>query len=82
MFRCGPSEFMNGYEAEEPNAKTGQFLRDFFPGQPFRANKFDRKNNPITVCTPSIKNAAGRRSGSWLLTVLLSSLLLTCFWLA
>lgn len=79
MWRCGGSEFMNGYEAEKPNKKTGQYLRDFFPGQPFRANKFDKKNNPVLVCTPSIKNAA---SGGPRLSLLVAwLLLLLVFWL-
>lgn len=64
---------MNGYKAEKPDKKTGQYMRDFFPGQPFRANKFDKKNNPVAVCTPSIKNAA---SGRPQLSVLVALLLL------
>ena len=71
MWRCGPTQYMNGYKAETPNSATGTYLRDFFPSQPFRANKFNSKNQPVVVCTPSVKNAAtGRRPGLPILAAL------------
>jgi len=51
LWRCGPSKYFNGYEPEA--AKP--YLRDFFPGQPFRELDPNR-----AVCTPSIEGAAPR----------------------
>ena len=53
--------------------------RGFFPGQPFRRNEFyPRSNEPIAVCTPSIKGAAssqhgGERGGRWMLCLLIGA---------
>jgi len=74
MWRCGPSDLINGYEIEEPlliypginldkfgfDADGNQyFLRSFFPGQPFRDNQFEQDGEtPIVICTPSLKNTA------------------------
>ena len=45
--------------------------RSFFPGQPFARNEYYPKSNePIAVCTPSIRGAATSRHGShvqWML---------------
>lgn len=34
LWRCGESQYFNGYEAEEPENDVGDpvYLRDFFPG--------------------------------------------------
>ena len=68
MWRCGPSEFLNGESAEVPSKdpKTGVYdvyTRSFFPGQPFRANEFaeDDDETPLAVCTPSLINSAPER---------------------
>ena len=62
LYRCGRSKFFNGYEPEIPDGNdvngTPIYLRDFFPGQPFRQNKFDKDYKPVAVCTPSIFGAA------------------------
>eukprot|EP00904_Undaria_pinnatifida_P006650 jgi/Undpi1/3114/HiC_scaffold_15.g06488.m1 len=61
MWRCGESQYFNGYEAEEPDTdENGDpvYLRDFFPGQPFRDVEWTSRRQPKVVCTPSIKGAA------------------------
>lgn len=58
MHRCGPTEFMNGYEKEEPLEGVG-YSRALFPGQPFQQNEYHKKTGePKIVCTPSIKGDA------------------------
>ena len=57
LVRCGPSQWFNGDFPERQN-NDGDYMRDMFPGQPFRDyNKFN------TWCTPSIKGAAPGRGG-------------------
>lgn len=62
LHRCGPSKWHNGNEPEGDEVLDRDgfpvYLRWFYPGQPFRDNAFDRSDDPIVVCTPSIKNAA------------------------
>lgn len=72
MSRCGSSQFFGAEMAQEGglNPETGAydvFTRAIFPGQPFRDNEFIEDTGsllddgePAPVCTPSIKNAAGR----------------------
>eukprot|EP00516_Mucochytrium_quahogii_P011581 CAMPEP_0203787830 /NCGR_PEP_ID=MMETSP0100_2-20121128/2473_1 /ASSEMBLY_ACC=CAM_ASM_000210 /TAXON_ID=96639 /ORGANISM=" , Strain NY0313808BC1" /LENGTH=198 /DNA_ID=CAMNT_0050690433 /DNA_START=206 /DNA_END=802 /DNA_ORIENTATION=- len=76
MWRCGPSEFLNGYEPELPQLVRDDvdldvngfdefgnqyFKRSFFPGQPFRMNQFEEDGEtPVVICTPSLKTAATR----------------------
>ena len=65
MERCGPTEYMNGYEPEKASQdKDGLYslyFRSFFPGQPFQENEFQSDGvTPIAVCTPSIKNGGSR----------------------
>eukprot|EP00501_MAST-03F_sp_TOSAG23-6_P001012 GSMAST32.ASY1.ANO1.1052.1 assembled CDS len=66
MWRCGPEKWQNGMDG--PEEASGQddegypmFLRDFFPGHPFRDNIIredeDGDDIEIVVCTPSLKNA-------------------------
>src|SRR5690606_28979487 len=64
LWRCGPSKYFNGYEPEKPSRDdfgNPVYLRDYYPGQPFRNNKFSKGGGPIKVCTPSIKGAAPAR---------------------
>ena len=67
LWRCGKSKYFNGYAPESPSGFDGNgtpmYYRDYFPGQPFRANKFDKSKNPVAVCTPSILGAAARSTG-------------------
>lgn len=63
IWRCGKSQYFNGYEPEEPEYDfdgNAIYLRDYFPGQPFRENKFNLENEPIPICTPSLLGAASR----------------------
>lgn len=55
LHRCGKSKWYNGYFPEPPPYK-----RDYFPGQPFRQNKFSLAGNDMVVCTPSIQGSASR----------------------
>jgi hypothetical protein len=62
LWRCGESEYFNGYGPEDPTIVDGvlRYLRDFFPGQPFVSNQFEssRGKDPIPVCTPSLDGGA------------------------
>lgn len=62
LWRCGRSKFFNGYAPEPQQGQdvngTPIYFRDYFPGQPFRQNKFDKSYLPVAVCTPSIFGAA------------------------
>jgi hypothetical protein len=66
MWRCGPSELLNAYDVEEPTSNSrginNVFHRSFFPGQPWRANRFEEDNRtPLVVCTPSLEGSAPAR---------------------
>lgn len=62
LWRCGKSKFFNGYEPEQPKVDqiSGdvQYLRDYFPGQPFRENKYTTGGSELPICTPAITGAA------------------------
>jgi len=55
LWRCGESHWFNAEKPEKP-AAGGEYLRDFYPGQPFR--DYGGKVSPL--CTPSVKGAASR----------------------
>ena len=55
--RCGKSKYFNGYFAEKPGS-DGSYLREYFPGQPFRRNKYTLTKDEIPICTPAIVGAA------------------------
>jgi hypothetical protein len=66
IWRCGPSQFFNGYKPEEPaGGGFGEvyYMRDYFPGQPFRENKFGLEGFQKKICTPSIDGSASRVGG-------------------
>jgi hypothetical protein len=61
LWRCGPSQYFNGYEAEMPtNDSTGNwtYYREFFPGQPFRRNKYTKMGVEDPICTPAVLGSA------------------------
>jgi hypothetical protein len=61
LWRCGKTKYFNGYEAEIPtsnNKGNTTYLRDYFPGQPFRQNKRSKKGNELPICTPAITGSA------------------------
>jgi len=61
LWRCGQSKYFNGYFPEVPVADAlGNltYLRDYFPGQPFRKNKYNRKGKEIPICTPAVTGSA------------------------
>ena len=75
LWRCGPSKYFNGYTKDFP-----PYLRDYFPGQPFRANKFDFQQNPVVLCTPSVLGAAtSSHSRNILITSLLTFIITITF---
>eukprot|EP00903_Cladosiphon_okamuranus_P016076 g14840.t1 len=68
MWRCGDSQYFNGYGAEEPEIDSNGdpvYLRDYFPGQPFRDLEWASGRQPKIVCTPSIKGAAAPSLQPW-----------------
>jgi hypothetical protein len=62
LWRCGDAKYFDGYEPEPPTVVAGSatYLREYFPGSPWRQNKFNLENLPLYICTPSIDGAASR----------------------
>jgi hypothetical protein len=60
LWRCGKSKWFNGYEPEVPTLVGGNFtyLREYFPGQPWRQNKYTIGGSEIPICTPAILGSA------------------------
>lgn len=61
LWRCGRSKYFNGYAPESPIVDISgnvSYLRDYFPGQPFRKNEFNKAGHTIAICTPSILGSA------------------------
>jgi hypothetical protein len=57
LWRCGPAKYFNGYSSESPS-DGNIYLREYFPGQPFRQNKYDREGRERPICTPAVTGAA------------------------
>jgi len=57
LWRCYNSKYFNGPGPETPGPNK-TYLRDFFPGQPFRKNKFTTAGVPVPECTPAILGSA------------------------
>jgi hypothetical protein len=75
LWRCGKSKYFNGYEPETPIMDQGNatYLRDYFPGQPFRKNKYTPRNNELPICTPALNGKASKTQViSWLFGILIS----------
>lgn len=62
LWRCGSTEYFDGYEPEVPVMQGSDvvYMREYFPGSPWRTNKFNLENLPLKVCTPSLDGAASR----------------------
>ena len=64
LWRCGKTKYFNGYFPEYPSSSTSgnsSYLREYFPGQPFRKNKFVKKTGEeIPICTPAVKGSGSR----------------------
>ena len=64
LWRCGKTKYFNGYFPEYPSSSTSgntSYLREYFPGQPFRKNKFIKKTGEeIPICTPAVKGSGAR----------------------
>jgi hypothetical protein len=60
LWRCGKSKWFNGYEPEQPTVVGGNitYLREYFPGQPWRQNKYTTGGSEIAICTPAILGSA------------------------
>lgn len=66
LWRCGKSEYFNGKQPENIG-DYGRYIRDFFPGQPYRNGYKDRGFRNIGGrCTPAIIDAASPRYPRWL----------------
>jgi hypothetical protein len=77
LWRCGQSKFFNGYEPEMPkvDAISGavQYMREYFPGQPWRENKYTTGDSELPICTPAITGGAVRGpSGSGVVRAMLA----------
>lgn len=78
--RCGKPEFFGGEEPEIDDILDDEgnpiYWRGPWPGQPFRDNEFfGDDDDPVVVCTPSIKNAApSSRTVTWMALCALSLL--------
>lgn len=64
LWRCGKSKYFNGYDAEAPIVSEQgnvSYLREYFPGQPFRENKYSAKGgSELIICTPAVDGSASR----------------------
>jgi len=61
LWRCGKSKWFNGYEPEPPQYDaTGNltYYREYFPGQPFRRNKYTTMGIEVPLCTPALVGRA------------------------
>ena len=62
LHRCYHPEYYGGHEPEVDDILDDEgnpiYWRAHWPGQPFRDNEFVGDEDPVVVCTPSIKNAA------------------------
>lgn len=87
LWRCGSSQFFNGYAPETANTDAQGdifYMRDYFPGQPFQGNKFTASGDELPICTPGIKGTArrmhdlGRTTSITLFVILLFFYCLAC----
>lgn len=73
--RCGKTEWFNGIEPESPSGIDAdgnpEYLRDYFPGQPWVTNKYSQGGKELAVCTPAITGAAPSMKADIRLTSLL-----------
>lgn len=85
LWRCGKSKYFNGYSPESPTVTplgNVSYLRDFYPGQPFRQNKYTRNRNEIPICTPAMTGSSSSfRIKFNILAVLVMILLALYFYL-
>jgi hypothetical protein len=77
LWRCGKSRWFNGYEPESPISQSDgnvTYLREYFPGQPFRENKFTTAGHERSVCTPAVDGSASSNAKVSMVTLLISIL--------
>lgn len=82
LWRCGQSKFFNAYGPETPSVDAlgnVTYLRDFFPGQPFRKNKYTKGGSEVGHCTPAITGAASSHLPSPLYVIAIAVTVLLCF---
>lgn len=63
LWRCGKERYMNGHTMEredhtDPDTGYPVYLRDFFPGHPFRSSRSIGENKDAPICTPGIYGSA------------------------
>ena len=82
LWRCGKTKYFNGYFPESPSASSDgtssyTYLREYFPGQPFRKNKFVKKTGQEEpICTPAVKGSGQGGSASMGMKALLVTLVI------
>mmetsp|Transcript_25604 Transcript_25604/g.40203 ORF Transcript_25604/g.40203 Transcript_25604/m.40203 type:complete len:247 (-) Transcript_25604:49-789(-) len=77
MFRvCGFEQDLWRCDEDIVDGADEWDMRAFFPGQPFRKNEFERKGEPIAVCTPSIRGSASKSRTSLVIGVGMTGLTL------
>jgi hypothetical protein len=83
LWRCGRSKYFNGYEPEAPMIGldgNATYMRDYFPGQPFRQNTYTPGGSEHIICTPALLGGApsGKLffSMSCIVMIILSSIVL------
>jgi hypothetical protein len=86
LWRCGQSKYFNGYAPEI--GTTGidgnvTYMRDYFPGQPFRQNKYTKGGSELAICTPAVLGAAfsrGLLASHGVLSMVLLTVSSLCLW--
>ena len=84
LWRCGKTKYFNGYEPETPTIGddgNATYLREYFPGQPFRENKYSAKGgSELIVCTPAVDGSASksRQYSPQMLTIVVMCIFFLC----
>lgn len=84
LWRCGKTKYFNGYEPETPTIGddgNATYLREYFPGQPFRENKYSAKGgSELIVCTPAVDGSASQshQYSSQMLTIVVMCIVFLC----
>lgn len=82
LWRCGKSKYFNGYSPEKATLNylgNVTYLREYFPGQPFRQNKYNKAREEEPICTPAITGAGSNSFTRDNMMVLLSIPILSLF---
>lgn len=74
--RCGPTKYFNGYFAEK--SISGIYFREYFPGQPWRTNKYTLTKDERPICTPATTGGSSSKydKNFYIISILVSFLLI------